>query len=136
MYGEAAFVDNNEKVLDYTGLPSWKVLLALLTYVCPKIASMSQSMSAFQLLIMILMRLRLKLSGQDLGYRFALHKSSVSRLFSQMIDVMCSVLKPLIYWPDRDVLRQTLPMDFRKHCPNCTVIIDCSRFLLKGQQTC
>ena len=28
-------------------------------------------------------------------------------------------MKPLIVWPDRDVLRKTLPMDFRKHCPNC-----------------
>ena len=43
-----------------------------------------------------------------------------------MIDVMYSALyKPLIHWPDRDVLQQTLPMDFREHYPNCTVIIDC-----------
>ena len=31
----------------------------------------------------------------------------------------------MIMWPDRTVLRKTLPMDFRKHCPDCTVIVDC-----------
>ena len=28
-------------------------------------------------------------------------------------------------WPERDVLKKTMPMDFRKNCPNCIVIIDC-----------
>jgi len=34
-------------------------------------------------------------------------------------------LKFLIVWPEREVLRKTLPMDFRKNCPNCVVILDC-----------
>jgi len=31
---------------------------------------------------------------------------------------------------DRDVLRKTLPRDFRKYCPNCVVIIDCFEIFL------
>ena len=34
-------------------------------------------------------------------------------------------LKFLIVWPERDILRKTLPMDFRKNCPKCVAIIDC-----------
>lgn len=34
-------------------------------------------------------------------------------------------LKFLIVWPEREILRKTLPMDFRKHCPKCVAIIDC-----------
>ena len=34
-------------------------------------------------------------------------------------------LKPLILWPDRDALKKTMPMVFRKHYPTCVVIIDC-----------
>ena len=31
-FNEAAFVDNDEKVLYYSGLPSWELLLVLFTY--------------------------------------------------------------------------------------------------------
>ena len=58
-------------------------------------------------------------------HRFGIHRSTVSRIFSDVIDVLFKRLKHLIIWPERDILRKTLPMDFRKHCPNCTVIIDC-----------
>ena len=71
------------------------------------------------------MRMRLSLSGQDLGYRFRIHQSSVSRVFEHVIGVLYSKLKPLIKWPDRDALEKTMPMLFRKHYPNCVVIIDC-----------
>ena len=71
------------------------------------------------------MRLRVGLSGQDLVYRFGIHSSTVSRIFSTVIDVLFKRLKYIIIWPERDILRKTLPMDFRKQCPNCTVIIDC-----------
>ena len=64
---------------------------------------------------------------QDLGYRFGIHKSTVCRIFSSVLAVLLNFvrLKFLIVWPSRDVLRKTLPMDFRKHCPKCVVIIDC-----------
>ena len=71
------------------------------------------------------MMLRLGLSVQDIGYRFGIHCSTVSRIFSDVIDVLFKGLKHLIIWPERDILRKILPLDFRKHCPNCTVIIDC-----------
>lgn len=34
-------------------------------------------------------------------------------------------LKFLIVWPEREILRKTLPMQFQKNYPNCAVIIDC-----------
>ena len=77
------------------------------------------------------MRLRLNLSGQDLAYRFNVHSSTVSRTFTYVIEVMCTRLKPLIFWPNRDNLRKTMPMDFRKHCPSCAVIIDCFEIFIE-----
>ena len=76
---------------------------------------------------MTLMRLRLNLSGQDLTYRFRVHKSTISCLFSCVVNVMYVKLKPLIIWPEREreILLRTMPMDYRKHCPSCAVIIDC-----------
>ena len=76
------------------------------------------------------MRLHLNLSGQDLGYWFQVHSSTISRIFIYVIEVLHVKLKPLIIWPDRESLRKTMPMVFRKHCPKCVVIIDCFEILL------
>ena len=88
-------------------------------------------LSPFQNFLMTIIRLRLNLSGRDLGHRFGgISDSTVSRTFLHVVDVLYQRLKPLIIWPDREVLRQTLPMDFRKYCPNCVVIIDCFEIFL------
>ena len=77
------------------------------------------------------MRLRLNLSGKDLGYRFSVHSSTISRTFLHVIDILYVKLKPLIKWPERDILLKTMPMDFRKNCPKCVVIIDCFEVFLE-----
>ena len=74
---------------------------------------------------MVLMRLRLGLSGQDLGYRFGVHCSTVCRVFATVIDAVFQRLKHLVVWPEREVLHKTLLTDLRKHCPSCVVIVDC-----------
>ena len=72
------------------------------------------------------MRLRLNLNFEDLGYRFGIHQSTVTRYFSKWIDVMYVRLSTnFMVWPARDELRLTMPMFFRKHFRRCVVIIDC-----------
>ena len=44
---------------------------------------------------------------------------------------MCTRLKLLIFWPNRHNLRKAMPMDFRKHCPSCAVIIDCFELFIE-----
>ena len=53
------------------------------------------------------------------------------QLAEHVIDVLYYKLKPLIIWPDRDALKKTMPMDFRKQFPNCVVIIDCFEIFLE-----
>lgn len=124
---EDAFKDDDEKVLFYTGLPTWKLLLCLYNFVSGFLSQSSRCMlSPFQRLILTLMRMRLNLSGKDLAYRFGgIHEATVSRVFIQMMDILHSRLCPLIHWPEREALLKTMPMDFRKNCPACAVIIDC-----------
>ena len=50
---------------------------------------------------------------------------TVSRNFEFVVGLLFSKLKHLIIWPDRDSLQKTMPMVFRKHYPNCVVVIDC-----------
>ena len=77
------------------------------------------------------MCLRMNLSGQDLAYRFGVHKSTISRIFSHVIEVLYVMLKPHILWSDCDILRSTMSVEFRKYCPSCAVIIDCFDIFLK-----
>ena len=129
---EESFRDNDEKVCFFTGIPKWEVLLILLTYLKPQLNTASQrALTPFQQLLLTLMRLRLNLSGQDLAYRFNVHSSTVSRTFTYVIEVMCTRLKPLIVWPNRDNLRKTMPMNFRRHYPSCAIIIDCFEIFIE-----
>ena len=86
---EDFFKNDDEKVRYYTGLTNWKLLLIIYQFVQPCLNTASRStLSAFQQLIMTLMRLHLGLSGQDLGYRFGVHRSTVSRVFSTVVCVL------------------------------------------------
>uniref|UniRef100_A0A1X7SF63 Transposase Helix-turn-helix domain-containing protein n=1 Tax=Amphimedon queenslandica TaxID=400682 RepID=A0A1X7SF63_AMPQE len=54
------------------------------------------SLSPFQQLLMVLMRLRKNLQFDDLPYRFATHKTTISHLFNQLIEILYIKLKFLI----------------------------------------
>ena len=115
-FDEAYFENNDKKVLYYTGLSTWELFHKIFLYVKPHL-KLHSSLSPFQQLLVTLMRLRLNLSGQDLklGYQFQVHSSTISRIFIYVIEVLYVKLKPLIIWPDRESLRKTMPMVFRKH---------------------
>ena len=129
VYNEASLKDNNEKVLFFTGLSTWELFHVLFQYVKPQLKQHS-ILTPFQQLMITLMRLRLGLSGQDLAYRFRVSSATISRTFTHVIDVVYHQLKPLIIWPDRDALKKTMPMEFRKHFPNCVAIINCFEIFL------
>ena len=82
-------------------------------------------LSQFEEFIVTLIKLRLSLFDQDLGYRLGLHQTTISRIFHKWIDIMFIRLKPLIKWPNREELQKSMPMDFRVNYKKCVVIIDC-----------
>ena len=122
---ETTLSTNDEKVRFYTGLSSYLVFIGLFSHMQEHIRDI-QGISKFQQFFMTLMRLRLNLSYQDLGYRFSVHISTISRVFQNCIDICNSILVPaLIVWPDRELVRHTLPACFRKQYSKCISIIDC-----------
>jgi len=81
---------------------------------------------------MTLMRLKLNMPVQDLAYRFGVSTSTVSRIFLVMIHILYIRLKHLIYWPEREELQKTMPMEFRTHFSKKTaVIIDCFEIFIQ-----
>ena len=50
---------------------------------------------------------------EDLGTRFAVTTTVVSRSFQKWLDVMYYRLKFLIMWPSREVIRENMPPAFK-----------------------
>ena len=61
------FLDSDDKVQFYTGLPSLRVVFE---HVSPFVARRTLSLDGFQEFFMVLMKLRLNVPLQDLAYRF------------------------------------------------------------------
>ena len=112
---EQSFIRNDEKVHVYTGLSSFSVLRAVFDLISLHITSHAKcSLSQFQKLILMLKRLRLNLSVQDLAYRLNISKSR--SLFVSCVTA-CILLSRGLF---------TLPMVFRRHFGlRVAVIIDC-----------
>ena len=125
--------ENNQDVLKfYTALPNWIIFKAVFDLVSPSLpTSPNSKLSTFQMIIMFLMKLRLNLFDEDIGYRFSAHRTTVSRNFHKVLDVMDVKLSHLIKWPDREILRETLPTSFRRFFKKCAIIIDCTEVFVE-----
>jgi len=60
---------------------------------------------------MFFLKIRLNFFDEE-AFRFDVHSSTVSRNFHRVLDVLAVKTTPLIKWPERDILRVTMPMSF------------------------
>ncbi|XP_062593212.1 uncharacterized protein LOC134254688 [Saccostrea cucullata] len=127
------FSGDDRKVSYYTGLPSFITLMALFNFIEPYIPDSPRiSVTKFQKFILVLIRLRLNAPVQDLAYRFQIGTSTVSRIFLTTLHVLYVQLKDFIYWPTREELRKTMPMEFRKYFGlKVAVVIDCFEIFIE-----
>uniref|UniRef100_A0A8C4QWV8 Zgc:113019 n=1 Tax=Eptatretus burgeri TaxID=7764 RepID=A0A8C4QWV8_EPTBU len=127
-----SFEQDKDKVKFYTGLPSYVTLMMIFSLIEPFIPISNKiSMTAFQKYVLVLMKLKMNLHFQDLAYRFRLSKPMVSKTFRSVINIMFYRLKSLIFWPDREMLQKTMPMDFRQSFgDNVVVVIDSFEILI------
>ena len=84
----------------------------------------SSKLSKIQEFFIVLIKCRLNLLEQDLGYRFGVSQSTISRIFRKWIPVMTCCLTFLIKWPAREDLLITMPSSFREHFPKCVIILN------------
>ena len=126
------FKESDDRVSYYTGLSNFETLLHvfnLVSVVVPE--DQHQKLSNFQYFVLTCMKLRLDLGFEDLGFRFNVHCSTASRIFDKWLNVMYVRLKFLISWPEREVLRTSLPQCFVSAYPKACCIIDCSEVFIE-----
>ena len=133
-YPSAEVLRNSSRAVKfYTGIPDWKVLSALVKFIQPAFPKMPNShLTVFDHFVMFLMKVLLNLFDEYLACRYSIRRTSLSRTFRRVLDVLCARLSSfLVKWPKWDVLRETLPMSFRRFFKKCCVIIDCSEIFIE-----
>lgn len=125
-FTEKSFVvSGKDYVRFYVGLPNFEVLRAVFDFVAPP-TTQKTKLTQFQEFVLTLIKLRLDLPFKDLGYRFGISATTVSRIFSKWLTILDARLSCLIMWPDRDSLWKTMPQCFRSSFgKKVAVILDC-----------
>lgn len=131
-FTEEYFVNSDNKVRFYTGLPGLDILKTTLEFISPFVTRRTRTLTAFQEFVMVLMKLRLNVPLQDLAYRFDISLSTVSRTFLAWMTVIDVRLSPLISWPEREDLWRTMPVCFQySFGKKTTLIIDCFEIFIE-----
>ena len=121
---------HNTKLMKfYTSLTSCSVFEILFLALEPSFKSCKsdrRSLSLREQFFLTLVKLAHNLKEEDLAFRFRISTSTVSRYFQKWIHVIYHRLrKRVIAWPEREELRISMPMNFRKNFKDCVAIIDC-----------
>ncbi|XP_041847555.1 uncharacterized protein LOC121643965 isoform X1 [Melanotaenia boesemani] len=125
LFEQNSFENKDEKVKALTGLPNFQVLMAVFSFMKPSLSNMS-NLTCFQQLMLTFLKLKLNVSFTFLSYLIGAHTSTVSKVFTNVINILNERLVPVsVVWPERENVQISLPMCFRKSFKRCMAIIDC-----------
>ena len=111
-FNEQSLQKDDKKVNFYTGLPNYATLNLITDLITSGIEPNRGVLTAFQEICLVLIKLRLNLEEKDLAYRFGISQPTVSRVFRKWIAIIGERLQPLIYWPERTELKESMPVAF------------------------
>ena len=151
------YLKNDEQIHFYTGVPTLSHFNLLYDFVYEKVRNMSywrgkyrvvsqpaylyksspkksgtrRKLSAKAEFLLTLMKLRLGLLNHDLADRFHVSKTLVSSVFITWVKVLARLLKFLVYWPDKQSVKDNLPQSLAQLYPNIRCTIDCTEFFIE-----
>ncbi|KAF2349488.1 Zinc finger C2CH-type [Trinorchestia longiramus] len=102
---EEFFKKNKHRIVMYTGLPNYSVLITLFNLVNAAVKRDRHvySITPFQKFILCLMRLRMNLKFKDLANRFAIDLCKIERFFPEWIDALHKQVSHVLVWPPDNV---------------------------------
>lgn len=121
---------NDCKTNFYTGPPNFATF-AWLANICLDKLPRSRLLSAHDIILMVLMKLKLNLVHQDLAYRFDVSIATATELIMKSLPVIVAEVKFLIHWPSTEDCMQTMPAVFKPLYSSCRVIIDCTEVFIE-----
>ena len=82
-------------------------------------------------LVLVLMKLRLGLSIAFLALLFGLKNETCSRMFKTWIKFLAVELKPLVFWPDHEMVTSLKSKEIQQRFPRMKCILDCIEVLFE-----
>ncbi|KAK6168738.1 hypothetical protein SNE40_019923 [Patella caerulea] len=123
--------DDDKKIQFYTGLPNISTFNAIFETIKNDSLPKKKGLSEQNELFLTLIRIKRNLTVSDLGYRFGVSPSFVTRVFHKWLDLMYIHLGGLVMWPESDVME--LPDVFRNdRFKKTRCVIDCSEIFLES----
>ena len=101
----------------YTGLKNAKVFLWVVKRIEKHVTIIHKKLSLPDHVLIVLMKIKLALLHQDIGYRFNVKAGKISQIWRTFVPVIAKCLKNFIAWPDRGAVRKTLIKRFEKKEP-------------------
>lgn len=77
-------------------------------------------------MMLFLMKLKTGLSYAALGVLFSIHRTTASRCFLSVLNLVCAKTLDWIKWHHRDDIHETMPACFKSEYPLCRAVIDCT----------
>ena len=90
--------------------------------------STGRSLTKWHEYLLTLVRIRLGIDLELVGFLFGIHFSTASRIFITWVNLLHGTLKHDLKWPDRASVQAYMPQDFKLRYPKTRVIIDCTEF--------
>ncbi|CAN8020314.1 unnamed protein product, partial [Ixodes persulcatus] len=131
---------DSEELAFYTGFEFLQRFLAFFKFVQTGYDSYKQrqaphgrplNLSMEDQLLLVLSRLRVGLLEQDLAYRFGVHVSTVSRVWTFWVGFLADHLEQVSYWPSRKVVKEHMPECFSEVYPSTGIILDCTEVFIE-----
>ena len=83
-------------------------------------------------LFLVLVKLRMGFTNRDIGYRFGISFSVVSRIYRRWLPKLSKLMADnAIFWPEKSALKKNLPKCFKKKYKKCVCIIDCTEIFIE-----
>jgi len=124
-------IKNEKSLKDITGtsFSVFNILLKLMPNVNRLVVSNENA------LLIFLMKLKLGLTYSSLAVFFGVHRTTISRIFTDTLLTLSVKTKNLIFWPNKRTISVLLPEAFKKNYPNCRCIIDCTELKVEQPNT-
>ena len=141
-------IDEPQKILFYTGFPDYATLRACYDYLGPAVNKLNywgsvnssngkknsgrtRSLPPLEEFFLVLVRFRLGLFERDLGDRFGISLSTVSRICITWINFLYIKLKEIPMWPKQESVHSCMPACFKQLYPTTRVIIDATEIFIE-----
>lgn len=105
-HGYESIINNENSIKDLTGCSN--AVFDLLFKMLPD-ANINSSLKNHNQLLLFLMKIKLGITFSALGVLFNIHRTTVSRIFFNLLSILCHKTKNFIFWPIKDTILETLP---------------------------